>query len=90
VSFRESQGYSSDGDIIERLPSDEDMPNYRNIDRDLMIVERNSESSTEIMPTEEGGLSDQDITDFNKILRSTTVRPPTVKLHGGAGHQAMS
>lgn len=71
---------------MRRLPSDDEggyepsSVSIRLIDKDLMIVERNSESSTEIMPTEEGGLSDQEQTDFNQILRKASIRPGTQQL----------
>ena len=68
---------------MRRLPSDDEGPQQqiqiRRIDKDLMIVERNSESSTEIMPTEEGGLSDQEQTDFYQVLRKASIRPQTLK-----------
>lgn len=39
------------------------------INKAAMIVERNSESSTEIMPTEEGGLSDEEQIDVGELIR---------------------
>ena len=74
VSFRrDSSVNSADDDVMERLSSD-DGDQILFINKKDVIAERDSESSTEIMQTEEGGLSDQEQTNIQEMI-AKTVQP---------------